>query len=566
MSSTAQVVSRSTQNRATDVLLATGFAVFAIAWLIPGHSLPWTGFKQELAAALAFVFVAASALTSNSAFRWPWLATLAAVTATVALLQWGAGIIVFQMDATLAAAYLVGFAICIVAGATMGSGEWRDRLARGWCWSTLFAAGVSCTMASWQWLTGRGFGWFLEPPVEGGRVFANLAQPNLLATLLLWGVAACLYLYETQQLKGRGTTVCIAVLGCSVVMTQSRTAWFLVGFAVIWWWVMRRRAALRASPWVVVCAAALFFAAIPVEREVYGLLHPESQYQVRQLQGNVRWQYWQVLLDAAIQGPWYGYGWGQVAVAQHAAPLGDSPPRGAATHSHNLLLDLLVENGLVIGTLVAMALVGWLLAAMRRCKDGGSWALLLALGAVLWHAMLEYPLHYLMFLLPTGLLMGVLSTQGAHQTSATRTWLRPTYAALLASLVIFTALVRADYVWVNRATQHLQTSASKPIPASGGLLILDGWESYFSTATDQGGGSGARRRAIYRHVAERFGFPRSWTLYARRLALDGQSAEAADALAYLCRINPRETCHEELELWKAAAVAEPSLRAVLLPK
>ena len=48
-----------------------GFALLALAWLLPGHYLPWTMFQQEVLAAAAGLLLCWAALEKASRVRWP---------------------------------------------------------------------------------------------------------------------------------------------------------------------------------------------------------------------------------------------------------------------------------------------------------------------------------------------------------------------------------------------------------------------------------------------------------------------------------------------------------------
>jgi O-antigen ligase len=106
---------------------------------------------------------------------------------------------------------------------------------------------------------------------------------------------------------------------------------------------------------------------------------------------------WPVLIDAAWQAPWFGYGWNQVGRAQLATALAHPSANHWFTDSHNLVLDLVLWAGIPLGFLLAALLAWWFVRQVRRCTDPDRWALLLAISAVLLHAMVEYPHSYLYF-------------------------------------------------------------------------------------------------------------------------------------------------------------------------
>src|SRR5947208_17126954 len=101
--------------------LLLGLVVLCFAWLAPGHFHPWINFQNAWAAAAGAVLIACAALSPrpDRRVRWPTLAVLTLVVALVPLIQLWAGQIRFVSDAALAALHLAGFALAMVAGATL---------------------------------------------------------------------------------------------------------------------------------------------------------------------------------------------------------------------------------------------------------------------------------------------------------------------------------------------------------------------------------------------------------------------------------------------------------------
>src|SRR5690554_6577144 len=88
----------------------------------------------------------------------------------------------------------------------------------------LISASLSTWIAIKQWLLLSGSIWVADLPVAG-RPFANLAQPNNLATLLGMGLASVIYFYERRKLNGISSGSLAAFLLFGIVLTQSRTPW-----------------------------------------------------------------------------------------------------------------------------------------------------------------------------------------------------------------------------------------------------------------------------------------------------------------------------------------------------
>src|SRR5690606_17425024 len=116
---------------------------------------------------------------------------------------------------------------------------------------------------------------------------------------------------------------------------------------------------------------------------------------------------YQQFFHAILAGPWYGYGWDQVFVAQ-ATVAAQQTDHGPSFYTHNVLLDLMIWNGPVVGGLIILATAAWFWRLLRNTRNLTSTYAWLALSCFLIHSMLEFPHAYLLFLLPAGLLLGIL--------------------------------------------------------------------------------------------------------------------------------------------------------------
>ena len=98
-----------------------GLLTMGVAWLLPGHYFPWTGFQQEFLAAAGLALVALSLLVPGGPRRLsvPPIALFALAFAVVPLLQWLAGRLPFATDAVLPTMYLCAFALAIVTGCAL---------------------------------------------------------------------------------------------------------------------------------------------------------------------------------------------------------------------------------------------------------------------------------------------------------------------------------------------------------------------------------------------------------------------------------------------------------------
>jgi hypothetical protein len=123
---------------------------------------------------------------------------------------------------------------------------------------------------------------------------------------------------------------------------------------------------------------------------------------------------WQMFLASPVLGA----GWGQFAwhhflyQAANDAPLA----RGLFNHSHNIVLQLMAETGIIGALIIVGTVLAWL-AGLRRVRfDIEWWWLLALLGVIGIHSLLEFPLWYSNFLGTAALLLGL----GAQRSLAVR--------------------------------------------------------------------------------------------------------------------------------------------------
>src|SRR5438552_16547026 len=174
-----------------NIVLFAGLAAVALAFLMVGHYPPWLAFEQQWMAGAGGVLVGAAALrTCQRRVDVPAIAVLSAALATVPLIQYAAGQVWFRSDAVVSATYLLGFATSIVAARALAR---REPIFVPSLMSALLCAAIVSTgiaLAQWQQLDWPQI--YVVALKQGGRPYANLAQPNHLATLIALGLMAAL--------------------------------------------------------------------------------------------------------------------------------------------------------------------------------------------------------------------------------------------------------------------------------------------------------------------------------------------------------------------------------------
>lgn len=549
-------------------MLILGFLLLTLCWLPPGHYPPWLSFQSEWLASLASLCIGLGVLPRKH-LALPNLAILTGAVAIIPLIQVSLSQILFMSDGVLAAAYVLAFSLCMVVGATLAREE-RGLLLDGLTAAFVTASIVSVGLVLFQWMR-LGQSMYVADTAPGARFYANLGQPNHLSTLLALGVVGLLRWYEMRRIGPVGATLGVLWLGWGQVLTQSRTAWVFIALMILWVAFKQARVGLRTPRYAPVIAGLVFAGAVASLNRINQVLLLTSVDLSERLTQGTRLIHWGTLVDAIWRAPWAGYGWGQVTLAQQAAAEDHPLSMEILTNSHNLFLDLLVWNGLPIGLILSLVLIVWFARHVMSCKSLDEWTLLASLAAVAIHALVEYPLSYAYFLLPTGLMMGALDglDNGRPQP---RTLPRIAFASALLVLAALFAWISIEYMRVEEAARQLRFVNAgigvdrMPTAAPPNVILLDSPEAFHRFAmTEARPGMSIAEVDWMRRVSARYAFAPSMFRFAVVAALNDRADEAAHTLARLCKMNDPARCIEAHETWASLSERYPQMKAVALP-
>ena len=550
--------------------LLLGLVILCLGWLVPNHYHPWVSFQQEWVTAVGASLIGCAALAPmrQRRIQWPALARVTLAVTAVPLLQFWAGQVEFVSDAVLAALYIAAFALAMVAGATLVQTR-RQEFIGGLFGAFLVAGIVSTGLAAVQWLQLGPIG-YIGDLGPGSRPYANLAQPNHLATLLTLALVGVLWLFETRRIGAAASSLATAWLGLGLVMTQSRTGWLIILALAGSIFLMRRRTSLRTTLATVGIGVALFIASLVLWQPISEALLVASESFGQRLQSSPRFLLWRAFIDALSASPWVGYGWTQVGRAAQAASLEHITQQGLFINSHNLLLDLLLWNGVPLGLTLTGALVWWFARQLRRCLDVERWLLLAAVGAVFVHAMFEYPLEYAYFLLPVGFVMGALDGINSEPSGwRTSKWI---FAVPLGFLMGMLGWIGVEYMTVEESARQMRLVMAgigvdkvPSVPAPD-VHVLDApreFHRYWLTRARVG--MTATELEWMRKVVARYPVPPAQLRYALAAGLNGRPTESIETLTRLCFMHPPERCQEAQAAWLQSQKQYPQLKAIAFP-
>lgn len=555
------------------VVLATA------SWFASNHYLPWSSFEGQLAAAFAAAILAGVTLTQPAPEKheWPWLACFTLAVCVIPWVQYALGQLAFSGDAWLVSGYLGAFGLAQFTGRRIARSVGLESLLERSSWLVLAASLLCMWLALYQWFNLTYLSPFaMELPLPQTRPIANFGQPNHLALALTLGAIAGASLYERNRISGAITLLLTSFFALGAVMTQSRAA-VLIWIALASWLALSswRGALQRLTPPRIalglVCASMAYVvwpSLLDLRVGVAGLSD------ARALEGMVspglRPLHWASMVDAIGRSPWFGYGWNQVVAAQYLV----APDHPATTEmlgdSHNLILDLMVHNGLIVGGTIAAALAYWLVRHLLSARDP---ARVLALGAVLIFAlasMVEFPLNYTYFLLPVGMIMGALSCGTPwDRTLAIPRWFAPT---LLASLTALCAVIANEYFAAEedlRALRFEQQRVGRPVARTfaSEARVLTQLAGFFKFADSRQGRDDltSEELALRHSVAMRYPNWSLLSLFASDLARNGHPDEAAEVLKRICRTQKPDECRLAQVRWEIWSKEDTRIARIPFP-
>jgi O-antigen ligase len=259
--------------------------------------------------------------------------------------------------------------------------------------------------------------WIARSAIEG-RAAGNMRQPNHLSSLLIWSFIAVAWLGEAQLLKRATAWGLGLLLVFAVVLSASRSGVIGVLLLAAWGGIDRRlsrqtRSLLIAAPLVyLLCWLGMSFWAEQT-RHVFG---GETRFSAAGDVSSSRFGVWANTLSLIAAHPWLGVGFGEFNFAWSLTPF-PGRPTALFDHTHNLPLQLAVELGVPLALLVLALLLSALWCALRAAwasttgEPAGPASMLRAafmlVVMIAVHSLLEYPLWYAYFLLPTAFALGM---------------------------------------------------------------------------------------------------------------------------------------------------------------
>lgn len=294
---------------------------------------------------------------------------------------------------------------------------------------------------------------------SGQGVIGHIGQRNNLGHYLMWGILAAAYLNGQRKIPAALGAICLIMQTAVLGLVNSRTILtYIAAIALILpFWYFRsdksnRRTMLGIAAAVFLTALFQFsmntiletFTGIRYETAVERVANGGFTDLPRQIE-------WNKALAAFQSAPIFGHGWNSFAqqtflinAEQHN--IYDNLLSNLFTHSHNIVLQLLAEMGISGTLLVAATLLTGIAGLLKRPLTPASLFLICTLAVSMCHSMLEYPLWYVYFLIPFGLMLFLSPAEASDGIAFKKA---ANLGILTASAAIFAGLLHLDWTYTR---------------------------------------------------------------------------------------------------------------------
>jgi len=449
-------------------LVATALSAIAFPTLIAFNVAPSATFLNQAAAFVGwgcFLILLAVALPARVWPRSPGALALLAAMALVLVLTLAASVFAgVPWSLSLSSAGTILSAILVIAlGASAARAGMSERVFRAFCIGLVVAGAASSIVGLVQVFapTLPDGDWVALSAIPG-RATGNLRQPNHLSSLLLWSIVAAVWLGEAKVVRGELTTALALVFVYVVVLSASRTG--AVGMLTLAGWGLLDRRLSRNARRLLMLApliyGAMWWGTTVWATHSHQLFGGQTRFGGGGDISSSRFGIWSNTLALIASHPWLGVGFGDFNFAWSLTPF---PGRPVAffDHTHNIVLNFAVELGIPLAIVVLALMLYALRRALADAIADGRVAnaafpvqraafVIVILVAV--HSMLEYPLWYAYFLLPTAFAFGLCLERPvaseATEAPAERAGIAGPYALAAMLLVLGGTFALYDYMRV----------------------------------------------------------------------------------------------------------------------
>lgn len=566
------------------MFLVLSILAYAVGLLQPDHFLPWMSWHSEAAAFLAAIllviyFYQKKSILSKRYIEVSWPSLFLVFLVFLVFLQMSLGVIEFFGDAVVYGLYIgVGFFVVIAGRSALGLGRGAvggaDLILA--IYSILFlSVAVVSSLISFSQVLGvdDAFNLILHP-LQARRPGANMGQPNHLSTLIAMGYLGWYFcLWKRFFGKAVGAFL-LLILTMAIVVTESRTG-ILIIFALSAFWSVKSCTVKNKNDYSLVVAylilLLILFYLWPKLFSFYqnGGLSSEWFSEQPNIKIGTRFIIWPQLIEAAMQRPFFGWGFGGVSRA-HNAVLDRHLIGEPFTYAHNFFLDLLIGFGFPLTVLLIGFLVCYFGSINKKIKEQRHWFLFAFLIPLAIHSLLEFPFAYAYFLFPWLFLVGVVDAEFNSKAlfRIQRIFYAPVFSVMLVLLlwsVFEYTEIEADFRFARFEAANIGEVPNAYVAPN--IFLLTQMSSLLVVARSQPHpGMSLSEIEQMRKVALRFPWTATQNRYALTLALNGHTFEAKRQLEVMRVMHGFETHKRLMEYWDYQSKTKyPELRRVMQP-
>ncbi len=416
-----------TANRPAIISLTAVGLCITLPFLIPYHGYPLLTFYGEWTAILLGLLAFGPLLTvpAEKLPRLPWISVALIGFCVLLYMQIGLETVAYPQRNVTGVMYALWAALVAWLGVWL-----RDSfgLARAMVVLAAFLAAGSWLLAITGFMQYFSIqtAWvrFIEPAPQVG-MYGVLAQRNLFANYVACGLLATGWIFSRRHIGLVTVTLVGMTLATALAFSGSRSAWIYVG-VIGGFFLWNRRTGSDGGD-----LRGLIFAAMALLVFAAVRFGPASEA-VPRAEDVAPWEWLPYRTDDFTQVPlaprlllaWHaliqfgshpvmGVGFGEFAwnLFQNTLQLDGHLTPGIDRHSHNIVLQLLAETGILGLALVGGALVSWVTGLRSKMRDA---AVVFAFGIFaiqFMHSLVEFPLWYAQFLGLAALVIGMTSKE-----------------------------------------------------------------------------------------------------------------------------------------------------------
>lgn len=369
------------------------FLTLFAAYIVPNNSPPWNSFQSEFLAILFAIFLGFINIREKTKISYYHIFVLALIVA--------AGCWTLAIKGSYKTYFFIGSLYLLSSILAFDYANSRKNKISIDCFllsliiSSLISLGFQ--LAQFFEITDHFFPWILETP-SGNRFFANLGQPNQLASLICVSFLGSLYLLHKKKISNFVQIIITICFSISLALAGSKTSILTLVVSMFFLFTLKKE-----NKRYILHTASLFLLFVLIKLAIPSATREYSNTDI----STGRIAMWQMLSQAILKKPWQGYGFNNT-IAANFNVIGEFPEswHRITAHAHNLFLDFAIWFGLPVGIGFSIFFICLIYAIIIKQQTVENKLLAYTIIPLIIHANLEFPLHYAYFLIPFGFIAG----------------------------------------------------------------------------------------------------------------------------------------------------------------